>query len=273
MANVQSMLYERTLFEQQYPAVAQRYVELAQADIVLYVPPESSYDQIISLPHYTQHVCIIIGASASIALHQELMASAQIRIYMEPYAQLCITQTCTNGPLQAQLSLNCYQQEKSDFCFKGWYTQAISAHFEFSLRGQGAHAQVQLGVRAHNDVKTSFTTMQHHQAADTSSTLLLKGLLQDTARSMHKGMIRIDASAARTKARMHSHFMLLGSGAQAYAQPSLEVLTNEVQCVHGSAIGQYDDEQLFYLGSRGVSDDAAKKLLYDAFLGDIMLPA
>lgn len=273
MVNVQSMFYERTLFEQQHPSIAQRYVELAQADIVLYVPPESSHDQIISLSHHAQHVCIIIGASASIALHQELMASADIRIYLEPYAQLHFTQSYTQASSDCLMNLRCYQQTSSAFVCKGWYTQAISAHFEFFLQGQSAHAQVQLGVYAQDDVKTSFTTMQDHQATDTISTLLLKGLLQDAARSVHNGMIRIDTSASRTDARMHSRFMLIGSGAQAYAQPSLEVLTNDVQCTHGSAIGQYDDEQLFYLNSRGVSDDAAKKLLSDAFLGDIILPA
>ena len=93
--------------------------------------------------------------------------------------------------------------------------------------------------------------------------------MRDQARSVHLGMIHIDEGAQRVQADLSSRYLLLSNQAQAYTVPSLEVLTDDVHCSHASAIGSFDQEQLFYMMSRGLSVSLAKGLLADAFFNGL----
>lgn len=113
-------------------------------------------------------------------------------------------------------------------------------------------------------------TLQHHAAKHTRSDLLYKAAVKGSARSIYGGTIRVDASAQRSDAYQASRNLILDEKAKAHSIPSLEILADDVRCTHGATVGRLDDEQLFYLESRGIGRKQAERLLVRAFLEDII---
>jgi Fe-S cluster assembly scaffold protein SufB len=137
------------------------------------------------------------------------------------------------------------------------------------LRGQGAQATIAGAYSMHQSHKVQINTMQHHQAAHTRSTLVMRGVLRDSAHAQYHGLIRVDKDAHGSVASQENKNMLLSNNARAVSVPSLEVLTNDVQCFHGSATGRCDDEQLFYCATRGIDEKTAQQLLMHAFFAGL----
>jgi len=117
---------------------------------------------------------------------------------------------------------------------------------------------------------TKIATTQEHRAPNTISTLVYKGLLAGTAHAEYNGLITIEQNATGSDASQQNKNLLLQSGARATSIPSLQALTNNIQCRHGSAVGHLDAEHLWYLQSRGISHSDAKQMLIKAFLVDAL---
>jgi Fe-S cluster assembly protein SufD len=114
-----------------------------------------------------------------------------------------------------------------------------------------------------------FRTLQDHHAARTESELLFKGAVADTARSVYSGLIRIRRGARRADARQSNHNLVLGEGAHADSVPNLDIDENDVRCSHASTVGPIDEEQRYYLESRGVEPDTAQRLIVQGFFADL----
>jgi FeS assembly protein SufD len=104
-----------------------------------------------------------------------------------------------------------------------------------------------------------------HIGPNTSGHAIAKGVVKDKARSLFKGMIRIDENAKNSRAYLAEHAMILSKDARADAIPGLEIATNEVKATHSASVAQINDEQIFYLMSRGLSENDAKKLIIVGF--------
>jgi Fe-S cluster assembly protein SufD len=113
-------------------------------------------------------------------------------------------------------------------------------------------------------------TLQDHQQPDTASDLLYKNSLSDSARTIFAGLIRVEPHAHRTDAYQKVRNLLLSDEAEANSMPGLEILADEVRCTHGATSGQIDDEEMFYLLSRGISPLAAKQLIVSGFLNEVV---
>jgi Fe-S cluster assembly protein SufD len=151
----------------------------------------------------------------------------------------------------------------------------VRARTEARLSGQGASTkQVALyfagGTQMHD-----FRTIQDHDAPDTNSDLLFKGAVQDHAASVYTGLIKIRKHANGTTAFQTNRNLTLSEGAWAESVPNLDIETNEVKCSHASTIGPIDDEQRFYLESRGVRPEVAERLVVLGFFEEVIsqLPA
>ena len=142
---------------------------------------------------------------------------------------------------------------------------------EAFLIGEGASISINSAYLLDETHILRLRTVQHHQAAHTSSTLMIKGLLRDSAQAHYHGTIRVEQDARGSVASQNNKNMLMSNNARAVSVPSLEVLTNEVQCFHGSASGRCDDEQLFYLQSRGIDKKQAHRLLLQAFFAGLFV--
>ena len=109
-------------------------------------------------------------------------------------------------------------------------------------------------------------TFQIHEAPNTASDLLYKNSLDDTARTIFSGLIRVDPGAHQTDAYQKVRNLLLSDEAEANSAPGLEIEANDVRCTHGATSGQIEEEELFYLMSRGITKKAAQKLIVHGFL-------
>lgn len=120
-----------------------------------------------------------------------------------------------------------------------------------------------------------FRTLQQHMAPKTSSDLLFKGAVHDTSRSVYTGLIRINPDAKGTVAYQTNRNLTLSKGAWAESVPNLEIETNDVKCSHASTVGPVDEEQRFYLESRGVRPEVAEQLIVLGFFDEVIgqLPA
>jgi Fe-S cluster assembly protein SufD len=115
-----------------------------------------------------------------------------------------------------------------------------------------------------------FRTLQDHNAPKTSSNLLFKGAVAGAAHSVYSGLIRVHPGAKGTNAFQTNRNLVLSEGARADSVPNLEIEENEVACSHASAVGPVDEEQRYYLESRGVPTEVADRLIVLGFLKDVV---
>ena len=113
------------------------------------------------------------------------------------------------------------------------------------------------------------TTIDHARP-HCGSREIYKGILADRAHGIFNGKIIVRPDAQKTDAKQTNRALLLSEDARINTKPQLEIFANDVKCTHGAAVGQLDDEALFYLRSRGLSEAAARHLLIRAFAADVL---
>ena len=109
-----------------------------------------------------------------------------------------------------------------------------------------------------------------HAMPHCDSREIYKGILADRARGVFNGKIIVRADAQKTDAKQTNRALLLSEDAQVNSKPELEIFANDVKCTHGAAVGQLDDDAVFYLRSRGIGLAEARHLLIHAFAGDVL---
>ncbi|MEX0663443.1 MAG: Fe-S cluster assembly protein SufD [Acidimicrobiia bacterium] len=114
-----------------------------------------------------------------------------------------------------------------------------------------------------------FRTLQDHDAPHTRSDLLFKGAVEDQARSVYSGLVHLRPSATKANASQTNRNLVLTEGAGAESIPNLEIEANDVRCSHASAVGPIDDDQLYYLESRGIPPAEAERLIVLGFFDDV----
>ena len=141
---------------------------------------------------------------------------------------------------------------------------------EVELLGQGAESEMLGLVFGERNQQFDYHTLQGHRARDTRSDLLYKVALDDSAHSIYTGVIVIENGAPGSEAYQANRNLLLSSGARADTQPKLEILVDDVsRCTHGATVGPVDDEQVFYLRTRGLDVDAATRLIVEGFFQEV----
>ena|SRR3990167_3117370 len=105
-----------------------------------------------------------------------------------------------------------------------------------------------------------------HAAPNTSSKTDIKGVIDGSAQAFVFGTIKVLPAAKGTEAFLEERILLVSPHAKAEAVPNLEIETDEVHCSHAATIGKIDEEEIFYLQSRGVSNLQAKKMIAEGFL-------
>ncbi|MBI4883715.1 MAG: Fe-S cluster assembly protein SufD [Actinobacteria bacterium] len=138
------------------------------------------------------------------------------------------------------------------------------------LVGQGATTKQVALYYADGTQMHDFRTLQDHVAPRTNSDLLFKGAVQDSAKSVYTGLIRIREDAKGSVAFQTNRNLTLSEGAWAESVPNLDIRTNDVKCSHASTVGPIDEEQRFYLESRGIPPDVAERLVVLGFFDDVL---
>ena len=137
------------------------------------------------------------------------------------------------------------------------------------LMGDGAECQVNGVVFAEGKQHLSYNTLQHHEAPNCRSDLLYKGALQDAARLVWRGMIKVDRDAQKTDGYQRNDNLMLSDHARSDSIPGLEIEADDVRCTHGSTTGRVDDEQIFYARCRGITRKEAIRMIVAGFFQQV----
>jgi Fe-S cluster assembly protein SufD len=113
-------------------------------------------------------------------------------------------------------------------------------------------------------------TLQDHISPHASSNLLFKGALTDQGRSVFRGLIRVHPKAQRTNAYQTNRNLILSNQARADSLPNLEIEADDVRCSHAATVGQLDEEEVFYLLSRGIPKIEAIRLVVFGFFSEVL---
>lgn len=122
----------------------------------------------------------------------------------------------------------------------------------------------------HQNQHLDFHTRVDHIAEQCDSRQNYKGVMSDNARGVFNGKIIVHKNAQKTNAHLDNRNLLLSEKAEIDTKPELEIDADDVQCSHGATVGCLDEQALFYLQSRGISADKAKKILIQAFISEIL---
>ena len=262
---------------------------LMQDGVVLRVAPGARVDAPLTLefagsggartvPHFPR-VLIVVGQGAALDLVERhggtgaYLADGRAEIFLEPGARLRHVKLL--GDDRAAFHLWSSQIEvAAGAAYDGFVLTAggrISRQdIAVRLAGPGGRCDLAGAYLGVGDQVIDMTTLIDHAAPECTSREVFKGVLDDRARSVFQGTVQVRAGAQQTDSHQLSRALLLSDQAEANAKPALEILADDVKCGHGATAGELDDEALFYLRSRGIPEPAARGLLIEAFLADVI---
>lgn len=143
-------------------------------------------------------------------------------------------------------------------------------HLTLDLEGRGSSTDL-VGLYFGEEEQTlDYRLFMNHHGPNTTSDVFLKGAVEDQARSVFTGLVKIERDASKVSAFETNRNLVLSEGASAHSVPNLEILCDDVICGHGSTVGPLEEEPLYYLMSRGLSPERAARLLVRGFFEEVI---
>jgi len=139
-----------------------------------------------------------------------------------------------------------------------------------ALKGEGADCTMNGVYLADGDRLMDTHTSLDHAMPHCTSHELYKGILAGKARAVFNGRIIVRLDAQKTDAKQTNRALLLSDDATINSNPQLEIFADDVKCTHGAAVGQLDEEAMFYLQARGLTRIEARDMLLHAFAGEVL---
>ena len=269
------------------------FVELntaqAPAPVVVVVPDNTVVRDPVVICHWTAsqgavtfpRVLVQVGTNAGVKVVEYLL-SADVTAWVDPVTELVvgdgsgvehlIVQDLGPRVWQTAYLASDVGRDASLLSF----TVALGGEYarvrtDSRITGTGGSAQLLALYCGDGTQMHDFRTLQDHIAPKSTSDLVFKGAVQDEARSAYSGLIRVARGAAGTKAfQTNRNLILSDTGLASYSVPNLDIEENDVSCSHASATGPIDEDQLFYLESRGVPTPVAERLIVLGFFEDLL---
>jgi Fe-S cluster assembly protein SufD len=141
---------------------------------------------------------------------------------------------------------------------------------DVALDGRDASCEVLSAYLGDGTQVHDIRTLQDHESPRTTSELWCQGAVAGRSRSVYSGLIRVHRGAVRSDARQTNHNLVLDEGAHADSVPNLDILENDVKCSHASTVGPIDEDQRYYIESRGVAPEIAEGLIVRGFFDAII---
>lgn len=221
-----------------------------------------------------------VGAEAG-ATVLEWHGSADVHALVCPVTELSVEQGARLGHLTVQQrgprvwqiasQLSVVQQQGSLLAAQvGLGGDYARSRTDCQLEGRGATGKLLAAYFGEGTQTLDFRTFQEHVAPDTTSNLLFKGAVGGSSRSIYTGLIHVGKQARGTNAFQTNRNIKLSDHAWVESVPNLEIENNDVRCSHASAVGPVDEEQRFYLESRGVPTTVAERLIVSGFFDEVL---
>ena len=138
------------------------------------------------------------------------------------------------------------------------------------LKGDGADCTMNGVYLADGERLMDTHTSLDHAMPHCTSHEIYKGILAGKGKAVFNGRIIVQLDAQKTDAKQTNRALLLSDEATINSNPQLEIFADDVKCTHGAAVGQLDEEAMFYLQARGLNRDAARDMLLHAFAGEVI---
>lgn len=163
------------------------------------------------------------------------------------------------------------RDSRIDWLFVAVGGQTHRAEIDAELTGQGAETDLVGLIFGSGEQQFDHQVLQDHVGNDTRSNSSFKAALGDASSSNFQGLIRVNKTSLRTDSNLENRNLLLSDHSKAESDPRLEILNSDVvRCAHGATVGPLDPETIFYIQSRGVPADEARRLVVEAFFEDVL---
>ena len=141
--------------------------------------------------------------------------------------------------------------------------------YEVVMDELNSQKELQGVIKAEVEGDYEINIVSKHVVGETNCRVDVKGVVSNGARVKIKGTVKIDKGASGSDSFLAMKLLMLDDKSSAVAEPELEIENNEVKASHSASVGRIDEEQLFYLESRGVEKTEAEKLIINGFLGEV----
>lgn len=200
---------------------------------------------------------------------QNNFSSEILEIYLEEGARLDFIDLSTAGKQNWNFIHERAELEKD--AYLNWFTLLSGSgfsksHLRTDLNGKGSQALITGIFLPEGQQRFYMDTYQSHMKENTTSDLLYRGVIDGESQSRWQGMIYVDEKAVRADGYQADNNLVLSKNAKIDAIPGLEILTDDVRCSHGVTVTNIDDEQLFYLKSRGIPEEEGIDLVVSGFI-------
>jgi Fe-S cluster assembly protein SufD len=257
--------------------------------VAVRVPAGMTVDDPIVVVHWTSEeglavfprLAVQLGADSQATVLDVALSASGARAFSAPVTELDVGPAARLGYLAVQdLGLDTWQigSQVSRVGADGTLVSATAGlggdyarqRTDCRLSGRGSTGNLLAVYFGEGDQTLDFRTFQDHAAPDTTSNLLFKGAVGGRSRSVYTGLIRVRKEGRGTNAFQTNRNIKLSEHAWAESVPNLEIENNDVKCSHASAVGPIDEDQLFYLESRGVPPEQAERLVVAGFFDEVI---
>ena len=160
--------------------------------------------------------------------------------------------------------------QSTDMVFLVYPGVSCDVSLDVSLKGEGAEANIYGAYICGGNEKVKFAVDMHHDVPHCNSRQLFKGIAGGSSRVDFYGKIIVAQDAQRTEAYQENHNILISDDAKVDTKPQLEIYADDVKCSHGATIGRLNEEEQFYMRSRGISLEDAKVLQMISFIAPVL---
>ena len=160
--------------------------------------------------------------------------------------------------------------QRKDLVFLVYPGVSSDVKVDVSLRGEGAEANIYGAYVCGGEEKVRIAVDMHHDVPHCNSRQLFKGIAGGKSRVDFYGKIIVAQDAQKTEAYQENHNILLSDEAKVDTKPQLEIYADDVKCSHGATIGRLNEEEQFYMRSRGISLEDAKVLQMISFIAPVL---
>lgn len=146
----------------------------------------------------------------------------------------------------------------------------VDYDYHIELNGEGASAEVYGLMVAGAGCRAQVRTMMRHNAPRCHSNQTVRGVADGDGYGLFEGLVYVAPDAQQTEAYQTSRNVLLAPEARIQTQPQLEIYADDVKCSHGATVGQMNEEQIYYMRQRGLSESDARRLQLGGFMQEII---
>ncbi len=195
------------------------------------------------------------------------------QIIVGPNARLRHYRLCEDSH-EAVNTGNTHIQIQRDGTYEGFYfttgTALSRQQVHAELLGENAACNLSAASLLRGSQHGEIAAEVEHRVRHGTSNQLVRTVLDDQARGVFQGKVYVHEGADQTDGYQLSNALILSEGAEMDTKPELEIYADEVKCSHGATTGKLDDGPLFYMRNRGLSEDEARALLIEAFIGEVV---